>query len=64
MSTLQPTLTWPLTPEQMALVRQAASRERAKALTQLGRGIAKTVKRLFQHRPTRTQVGRVARQGG
>lgn len=64
MSTHQPVQTWPLTLEQMALIRQAAARERAKAFAQVGRDITKAVKRLFQHRPTRTQVGRVARQGG
>ena len=51
MSTHQPVQTWPLTLEQMALIRRTASRERAKAFAQVGRGIAKAVKRLFRGRP-------------
>ncbi len=63
MSTHQPVLTWPLTPEQMALIRRKAALERAEVVSQFGRGIARTVKRLFRHQPTRAPIGHVARQG-
>ncbi len=64
MSTHQPALTWPLTPQQMASIRRAAALERAHAVAQFGQGIARTVKRLFRYRPNpTTRIGHIARQG-
>jgi acyl CoA:acetate/3-ketoacid CoA transferase len=64
MSTHQPIVTWPLTPEQMALIRRKAALERAEVVAQFGHGIARAVKRLFRHRPTNAPIGQIVRQGG
>ncbi len=64
MSTHQPALTWPLTPQQMASIRRAAALERAHAVAQFGHGMATAVKRLFRYRPAPTPpIGHIARQG-
>jgi|GEM_PF-4051619 len=62
MSIHPPELTWPLSDDQMAMIRRKASQERAAVAAEIGRGIARTVKRLFYLGTTRPSAGRVTHQ--